>query len=260
MWWMWAVGGLGAFIVGLSKTGIPGIGILCVALFAVVFPTRESVGIVLPLLIIGDFMAVGLYRRHACWSHLWRLFPWTVAGVVAGWVAIGRMPRESVGPLIGAILLVMIAVHVIRERGKPVAQPVPTDADGKVLPEPGVQSTHGPLFTPTMGVLAGFTTMTANAAGPIMILYLLAMRLPKMEFVGTTAWFFMLLNLFKVPFSVDVGMINATSFPVTLYLAAFVICGSVAGRFLLPHINQKWFERIALWLTPVAAVYILLKR
>jgi len=252
--WMWAVGGVGAFIVGLSKTGIPGLGILCVALFAVVYPTFNSVGIILPLLIVGDFLAVGLYRRHAAWAHLWRLFPWTASGVVAGWAAIHRMPREWVGPLIGGILLALIAVHVVRERRAETKGPVEGD-DG-----PPAEVGHGPLFTPAMGILAGFTTMTANAAGPIMILYLLAMRLPKMEFVGTTAWFFMLLNLFKVPFSVDAGMIDADSFSVTLHLAAFVGLGSVAGRALLPRIDQAWFERIALWLTPMAAIYLFFKK
>ncbi len=111
-----------------------------------------------------------------------------------------------------------------------------------------------------MGMLAGFTTMTANAAGPIMILYLLAMRLPKMEFVGTTAWFFMLLNLFKVPFSVHAGMIDASSLRVTFCLAGFVLCGALLGRFLLPHIDQKGFERVALWLTPIAAIYLFFKK
>lgn len=251
---------MGAFIVGLSKTGIPGIGILCVALFAVVYPTFNSVGIILPLLIVGDFLAVGLYRRHASWKHLWRLFPWTALGVVAGWAAIHRMPREKIGPLIGAILLVLIVVHVLRQRKEAARKSALADGDGKDSLPVESEPDHGLLFTPTMGALAGFTTMTANAAGPIMILYLLAMRLPKMEFVGTTAWFFMLLNLFKVPFSVHAGMIDADSFSVTLYLAAFVVCGSVAGRFLLPHINQKWFERIALWLTPIAAIYLFFKK
>jgi uncharacterized protein len=257
---MWAVGGLGAFIVGVSKTGIPGLGILCVALFAVVYPTFNSVGIILPLLIVGDLLAVGLYRRHASWTHLWRLFPWTASGVIAGWAAIHQMPREWIGPLIGAILLALIVVHVIRERRKSGEKTLAASGDGKPGLESEPEADHGPLFTPTMGMLAGFTTMTANAAGPIMILYLLAMRLPKMEFVGTTAWFFMLLNLFKVPFSVHAGMIDTDSFAITLHLAAFVGLGSIAGRLLLPRINQRWFERIALWLTPAAAIYLFFKK
>ena len=112
-------------------------------------------------------------------------------------------------------------------------------------------------FAPTMGVLAGFTTLVANAAGPLMALYLLAMGLPKMEFVGTGAVFFLLLNLFKVPFMVNLGLITTDSFGVNLALAPAVWLGAWAGRKLLRRLNQKLFENLALGLSALAGLHLL---
>jgi uncharacterized membrane protein YfcA len=110
-----------------------------------------------------------------------------------------------------------------------------------------------------MGLLAGFTTMVANAAGPIMVLYLLAMRLPKMEFVGTQAWFFFALNVFKVPFNIYADMITVESIVVSGRLAAFMILGAVAGRLVIRHLNQKAFEATALALTVLAAAWLIVR-
>jgi len=242
--WQWAVAALGAMGIGLSKTGIPGLGILAVALFAIAMPTRESVGVVLPVLIVGDIVAVTAYRRHAVWSHLFKLFPWAAAGVVIGWLAMGRLSDTAVAHLIGILLIVLVAVQFARQwaesRSKKEAEP----------------SRH-PLLAPVMGVLGGFATMVANAAGPIMVLYLLAAGLPKMEFIGTGAWYFFVLNLFKVPFSVKLGLINMRSLPVDAVLAPACIAGALGGRWVVKHIDQKVFNSIALALTFVAAIKLL---
>ena len=108
------------------------------------------------------------------------------------------------------------------------------------------------------GVLAGFTTQVANAAGPVMTLYLLAMRLPKMEFLGTGAVFFLVLNLFKVPFMAGLGMITPASFLTNLMLAPAVVVGALTGRWAVQRINQQWFENIALGLTFAAGLKLLL--
>ena len=121
------------------------------------------------------------------------------------------------------------------------------------------EEAQGAWFAPMMGVLAGFTTLVANAAGPLMALYLLAMRLPKMEFVGTGAVFFLLLNLFKVPFMVNLGLITTDSFGVNLALAPAVWLGAWAGRKLLRRLNQKLFENLALGLAAVAGLHLVLK-
>ena len=108
-----------------------------------------------------------------------------------------------------------------------------------------------------MGVIAGFITLVANAAGPLMAIYLVAMRLPKMQFVGTAAVFFMVLNLFKVPFMVKLGLITAQSFEFNLMLAPAVLLGAFAGRWLLMRINQQLFENLVLALSAIAGVLLI---
>ena len=119
--------------------------------------------------------------------------------------------------------------------------------------------TRHPWLIGLTGILAGFTTMVANASGPIMILYLLALRLPKVAFIGTAAWFFLFLNLFKLPFSAGLGLINANSLAVGLRLVPFAVAGALLGKPLLRHVNQKLFEQLALALTLVAAIRLLLQ-
>ncbi|KAB8140288.1 sulfite exporter TauE/SafE family protein [Chloroflexia bacterium SDU3-3] len=239
--WQWALAALAAFIVGMSKTGVTGLGILAVALFASIIPARESVGVMLIVLIAGDVVAVAAYRREADWPQLLRLFPWAAAGVVIGAVALGRIDDTLMKRLIGVTLVTLVGMVLLRRRS-PAAPDAP--------PRRWV----GPLA----GLFGGITTMIANAAGPIMAIYLLAMRLPKMVFIGTTAWFFLVLNLFKVPFSVGLGMVNMGSLQVSLALAPFAVAGALVGRWLIRFINQELFENLALGLAVLAGVRMLL--
>ncbi len=239
--WQLALVIVGALLVGVSKTGIAGLGILFVVMFANVIPAKQSSGFVLPLLIFGDMVAVWAYRSHAKWTHMWRLMPWTASGVVLGYFAMGRIDDRQAHVLIGAIILAMVAVHMWR----------------RARAKRGELAEHGVWFAPLVGVLAGFTTLVANAAGPLMAIYLLAMRLPKMEYVGTGAVFFLLLNCFKVPFMVSLGLITTDSFGFNLMLAPAVFLGAMLGRALLPRINQKLFENLALGLSAVAGIRLL---
>ena len=113
--WQWALAVLGALIAGVSKAGIAGLGILCVAIFANILPAKQATGLVLPLLIIGDIFAVASYRQHTVWRHLGRLFPWTVFGVGLGALALGRLDDPAVRRLIGGIIVAMFALHVWRK-------------------------------------------------------------------------------------------------------------------------------------------------
>jgi uncharacterized protein len=228
--WQWALGALGAFLVGLSKTGIPGLGILNVAL-------------VLVILICADLVAVSAYRKDASWPHLLRLFPWAAAGVIVGFLALGRVDDGQMRRLIGGILLVLVVFQYFRSR--------------RSAPPEGEAAPTARWFAPLTGVTAGFTTMVANAAGPVMMLYLLAMRLPKIIFVGTAAWYFFVLNLFKVPFSASLGLINPSSLGVSLILGPFAMLGALIGRPIVERMNQRLFELIALGLTFVAALVML---
>ncbi len=187
---------MAALAIGFAKTGIGGLGLLAVVIFANLLPARQASGFVLPMLVFADVVAVASYRRHAQWSYLWKLFPWTAVGVVAGYFALGRINDRQAKVLIGIIVLVLLAVHLVR-RMRPAAEE---------------RSEYGWWYAPVIGVLAGFTTLVANAAGPLMVIYLLSMRLPKLEYMGTGAYYFLLMNLFKVPFMMNLGLIDAREF------------------------------------------------
>jgi uncharacterized protein len=235
----WILAGLAAVLIGFSKTGVGGLGMLSVVIFAQLMPAKQATGVVLPLLCLGDVVAVGMYRQHARWTHLWRLFPWTAAGVFAGYFALSRISEWQARVMIGGIVLTLVGLHVLRRRIH------------------GHEAEHGRWFPPTVGGLAGFTTLVANAAGPLMAIYFLAMRLPKLNFVGTSAAFFLLINFFKVPFMADLGLINAASLMLNLKLAPAVILGAWLGRKLLLRINQRVFENLALGLAAVAGLKLL---
>jgi len=241
--WIYAV--LGALMIGVSKAGITGLSILSIALFTQVFPSsKQASGLILPLLIFGDLVAVSAYRQHTQWRYLWRMFPWTALGVVLGYLTLGRISDHTAKTMIGAIIVSLAALSFWRTYG----------SGAKVESAAAVHWSIAALI----GVTAGFITLIANAAGPLMAIYLVAMRLPKMEYVGTAAVFFMLLNLFKVPFMVDLGLITVPSFGFNLLLAPAVVLGAVAGRWLLLRVNQKLFEQLVLALSALGGILLFL--
>lgn len=254
--WQWALAGLAAFCIGLSKTGIAGLGIAAVAIFSSLFPPRESVGIVLLVLICADFVAVAFYRQHAEWQYLLRLFPWTAAGVTLGWLAMDHVNEAQAKKLIGGILVLMVVFQMAQRirKGREAKAAEANGATGTAEDEP---IPHSLWFVAATGIGAGFTTMVANAAGPIMILYLLAMRLPKMAFIGTAAWYFLLINLFKVPFGINLGIIHLPALKFAATLFPLAILGGLSGRAIIKYINQKVFEVLALTLTLLAGLRML---
>lgn len=241
-WWQWALAVGGALAIGVAKTGIGGLGMLAVVIFANLMPAKQSAGFVLPMLVMADVVAVLSYRRHAQWSLLWKLFPWTALGVFLGFLAMGRIDNQQAGLLISVIVLGLVVLHLVRKSRQKSDEPE-----------------HAAWFAPTIGVLAGFTTLVANAAGPLMAIYLLAMRLPKMEYMGTGAWYFLLMNLFKVPFMMNLGLVDAASFQGNLLLLPAVLAGTIIGRIVLKKIDQKLFETLALVLALAAGINLLYK-
>jgi uncharacterized membrane protein YfcA len=242
---LWFCAALGAFMVGVSKAGITGLSILSIALFNQVFPSsKQASGLVLPLLIFGDFVAVFSYRKHTQWRYLRRLFPWTAAGVVLGYFTLGRISDHTARILVGWIIIALAALSFWRKYASSAN-------------EEKAVSFHWSVGA-SIGMTAGFITLVANAAGPLMAIYLVAMRLPKMEYVGTAAVFFMLLNLFKVPFMVDLGLITTQSFSFNLTLAPAVLLGALAGRWLLKKVNQNLFEQLVLLLSAIGVILLIL--
>jgi len=239
--WQWALMALAAMMAGFSKTGIPGMGILFVAIFANLMPARQASGLVLPLLIFADVFAYFVYRKNLEWRLVGRLLPWSLAGIVLGWYVLGRADDRQTARMVGAVIAVMLAGHLWRKWR--------TSEEAVV---------HAPAwFGPFAGLLAGFATMVANAAGSVMAIYLLAMRLPKLEFLGTSAAFFLLINWIKVPFSAQLGLLTMPSLTLNLYLLPAVAAGALAGPWVVKRVNQKVFESAALVLAGAAVVKLL---
>jgi uncharacterized membrane protein YfcA len=236
--WQWAIVAVCSVMVGISKTGIPGCGILVVPLMAMAISARQSTGVLLGILILTDLFAVSYYRRAAVWGHIFRLIPATLAGIAAGYIVMRYISSEQLKPIIGIIVLGMLAVNWWRNHKMNDESPVPKNW----------------WFALSMGFLAGLTTMMANAAGPVMIVYLLAMRLPKIEFVGTSAWFFFIVNWLKVPFSTQLGLMTAESIKLDLLMLPFIAAGAILGIFALKKIPQKVFEITIQALAAAAAV------
>jgi uncharacterized membrane protein YfcA len=239
----WLLVGLCAFLVGVSKTGLPGLGILIVPLMAMALPqhARESTGIMLGMLILGDVFAATYYRHIAEWKHVLRLLPPALVGIVAGWKAMDLVTDNQLKRIIGLIVLAMLAVHFWRTRLRAEDAPIPTQW----------------WFTGALGFIAGVTTMMANAAGPVMVIYLLAMRLPKLAFVGTSAWFFFAVNWLKVPFSTQLALTTSASVKLGLLMLPLIAAGSVAGIFLLHRLPQKAFNSLIQLLAAAAAIKLL---
>jgi uncharacterized membrane protein YfcA len=241
----WIFAALAAFMIGVSKSGVTGLSILSVVVFTHIFPSsKQASGIVLPLLIFGDFVAVYSYRRHTQWRYLWRLFPFTAVGVVLGYFALGAVSDAGARSMIGAIIVGLAALSLWRR-----FRSIQPDDDG---------AHRSRVFAAFVGIVAGFITLIANAAGPLMAIYLVSMRLPKLEYVGTAAVFFMCLNLFKVPFMVNLGLITVHSFGLNLALAPAVLLGVFAGRWVVVRINQELFEKLVLILSAIGGILLLL--
>ena len=249
MAWFWAI--TAAMAIGAAKTGLPGLGILVVALMARAIPGRQSVGVVLPLLIIADCCAVFWYRRFARWDLLLRLFSWVALGLVIGglllWLLGGNEQADRwFRPLLGIIVLIMIALHLAQMRYGEHLRP---------------QKRLGLAAT---GCCTGIATTLANAAGPVMSVYLAGQKVDKQQFLGTMAWFFLILNLSKVPIFLIVSwihpeqpMISSATLELNLRLLPGVLLGAIIGRYLLSRLPRQMFFAAVICLASIAALSLL---
>lgn len=225
--WGIAVICLTAFLAGAAKTGIQGLGTVLVPLVAMAMPVKASTGFLLPLLVAGDVVAVVYWHKRVAWRSLGRLLPWTALGIVAGYFAMGAVSDADFKPILGGVIVGLVVLDLVRR-----------------LASIELRSDHR-LVVFLVGILAGASTMMANAGGPIMTIYLLSMSLPKEEYVGTTAVFFWLINLFKVPFSIALGLITWQSLKVDLFLLPLVLLGCGAGFLAVRRLPQKAFNLVA---------------
>lgn len=246
--WQWALGALCAFLIGVAKTGVPGVGILVVTLMVLVTgEARAGAGWLLPILCVADMFAVVYYRRHAEAWRLFRLAPWVLLGMAAGAATLG-LPEAALRRIVGAIVLIMIAAQLWR-RARAEAEAAAAGDQGRVR-----------RAAPVFGIATGFATTVANAAGPVMNVYLLSQRLPKEAFVATGAWFFLAINLSKLPIYGAHRMIDGRSLLFDAAMIPAVAVGALSGRAILRVIPQRAFERAVLWLAAAAALLMLAPR
>ncbi len=239
--WAWVVIVIGSFSIGLGKTGIPGINLFFVPVMAQLLPPKISTGVMLPMLIVADSFAILYYRQHADWRYLVRLLPAAVVGLLIGYAGLSLVSDSALRPVIGGIVLLMLAIQAWRDfrHGGLVAVP------------------HGPWFSIIMGLVAGITTMMANAAGPVMAIYLLTMRLPKERYMGTGAWYFFIVNLIKVPLSASLGLITWETLRFNALLVPAIVLGALLGVRLLDVLPQKAFRVVVQVVAAASAISLI---
>lgn len=239
----WVLVMLAAFIIGLSKAGLKGIDMMNVTIMAIVFGGKASTGIVLPLLCVADILAVAYYHRHAQWTHFRKLMPWIIAGILVG-VYVGKDLDETLfRRIMAGIIMLTVIIVIAMEIRKTERMP-----------------SH-PWFAAGMGLVSGFTTMLGNLAGAFSNIYFLAMRMPKNNFIGTAAWLFLVINLFKLPFqAIYWKNITLSSLQTDLVLLPALAAGFWAGIKIVAVIRDDSYRKVVIVLTLIGAVFIFLKR
>lgn len=234
----YAFGAMAALLVGLSKTGVPGVSIPAILMMTEAFAGNEklSVGAILPILLVGDVFAVAYYRQHTQWDRLLSLLPYVVLGMVPGVYVLLTVDHQEFKLVLGILVIALMAVEGGRQRFGWTEVP------------------HQWWFVMLMGLAAGFGTVVGNAAGPVMSIYLISRGMFKSEFMGTWAWFFMIVNLSKAPLFGGMGMITPETLWFDLVLVPFVVLGALIGKRLFLLIPQKIFDPLVLALALIAAM------
>jgi uncharacterized membrane protein YfcA len=238
----WVAICIAIFLLGLSKSGIKGIGIVLVIILAFVFGEKASTGILLPMLICADIMAVIYYNRHANWKYIRKLIPWMAIGVLVG-VWLGNDISEALFKRIMAIIII-VSVLIMFYTESRKSSLIPTNK----------------LFSISAGFLAGFSTMIGNLAGPIANVYFLAMRLPKNEFIGTVAWLFFIINIFKLPFHFFVWKtVTKETLILNIVLFPVIFVSFFSGIWIVKQISNVNYRRLILIITAIGGVFMLFK-
>jgi hypothetical protein len=239
---VYALALLAAFCIGLSKAGFSGISMVSVILLAEIYGAKASVGLALPLLIAADLMAYPAFLKHGSWRPVWRLLGPGLVGLAIGWWMLAEISNADARRVIGVCVLAMVGLQAVR-RWRPESFDRLADSQG---------------FGLGAGILGGFATMLANAAGPVVQLYLMARRIPKMELIGIGARFFLLINLIKVPLNGRLALINEASLWENARLLPGVVVGIFGGRWLVHRVPQAAFEWMVVIFSTLAGLRLVL--
>ncbi len=238
----WILVMLCAVLVGMAKTGLSGAGLLIVPVFAAIFGGKPSVGLVLPMLVAADIFAVSYYHRHADWNYVIKLLPWAFAGIITGLLIGKHIPDEQFKKMISVIVCIGVVLMIWQ------------DLKGKNLNIPDYW-----WFAAMLGFTGGFATMVGNAAGPIMALYLLSMRLSKNSYIGTGAWFFFIVNVIKLPLNAFVWKtIDGQSLWFDMWLVPAIILGAFAGIWIVKIIPERFYRIFIIVSTMASAIVLFL--
>ena len=237
--WDWVLFMLAGMIIGMSKTGVAGIYYVVIPIMASIFGAKLSTGILLPILSMADIFAVSYYRRSAEWKYIIRLIPIAFIGVILGTIFGEYIPEHLFKISMGIIVLIGIGVMIIMDLRK--SEQIPDNWP----------------FSIGTGLFSGFSTMVGNAAGSLLAVYLLSMRLPKNIYIGTTAWFFLLINLSKFPFHIFVWKtITVNSFLMDLMILPAIALGAFMGVFIVKRIPEKAYRNFILIVTIISAIIL----
>lgn len=259
------VGGtIAALLMGLAKTGLPPLGALGAALIASVLPPVQAAGVALPLLIVGDLIAVSTYGRNVRWHVLRALLPSVTLGLIVGFAALRWAPPDVSARIVGALLLLAGLGDLVRQlaarrarRRPPDPGPAPTALpDGDAAP--GGTRPRDRLARAALGATAGVSTMIANAGGPPMSLYLLRTGISRAGLLGTVALFFLTVNVAKLPFSAGLGLVSPASLHVSLVLLPGMVAGLLLGKLVAHRISGPVFSTFVLVATAAAGARLLL--
>ncbi len=238
LWWV-LIGC--SILIGFCKTGIAVVGTAVVPIMALAFGARPSTGLLLPLLCIADLGAIIYYRRSCSWHHLFRLLAWAIVGLFVGIAIDHFVPLSMFRYLLAFSIMISVVVLLLNEIKK---RKDDTPQKKWVLA--------------MYGIMGGFATMIANAAGPIMSVYLLSIKMPKMLFVGTSAWFFMLLNYTKLPLQIWVwDNIHYDALLAGIVMIPFIALGSWLGISLIKQLPEKLYRHLVIWITLASAIIML---
>jgi uncharacterized membrane protein YfcA len=232
-----------ALVLGMAKAGLSGLGLAVIPVMALIFGAKESTGVILPMLITADIMAVIYYHRHAVWKHIFRILPWVAIGIITALI-IGNLINDNQFRIIMlTVVWIMLILMVLNDIWKKESEAIP----------------HNMFFGSLMGLAGGFATMIGNSAGPVFTLYFLAMRLPKKEFIGTSAWLYLIMNTGKLPLQVIVWKnITLTSLIPGVISIPLIATGMLIGIRIVKLFPENVYRYFVIITTLVSSVLLFL--